>query len=183
MAGPSELKGFWRRSIDFLTSKKQRRTSQASQASSESSGGDGQRRMMLDEANVMITGLAMDTKLEAVCIEYASADPRFIGNPHGVGCSKNYELPYDNVMNPLSTSPASRQSSGPGKINVNENDGPSPFPPPGAPMAEGEDNLKGKRKGRMPGDSEDDRYKSLFDAAAKSSAKRFTRARQRASTR
>lgn len=165
--------------------KKQR----SSQASSESSSRDSKDSAALDEATTMIMGLGLglDTKQEEEYIEYApDDDPRFINNPHGIGCSKTYEEPYDSVTSSLSTSPASTRPPMPRRIKINQSDELFPFPELGTWKKESIDTVKGKRKGRMPGDSEDDRFKFLLDgprSRVKFSAKSFTLVRERASTR
>lgn len=160
MAGPSELKKLWRRYREYRVTKKQR----ANQTTLESSSRDSKESMALEEATAMIVGLGLDTKQEEEYVEYAlNDDPRFINNPHGIGCSRTYELPYDSVASSFSTSPASTRSPVPREINVNESDELLSCPKPGAWKAESIDMAKGKRKGRMPGDSADDRYKFLLD--------------------
>ena len=146
--------------------------------------------MTLDEANVMIVGLGIDTKREEEYIEYAlddDDDPRFINNPHGIGCSKTYEeLPYESNTNSLSSSPASMRPLVSQETDTNENDELPSIPKLGAWKMESIDMVKGKRKGRMPGDSPDDRFKFLLDGTAsraKFSAKRFTLLRERTWTR
>ena len=162
MAGTSELKKLWRKYREYRVSKKQR----SSQESSESSSRNSKERMALDEATIMIVGLGLDTKQEEQCIEYLmNDDPRFIGNPHGIGCSRTYEEPYDSVMNSLSTSPASTRPVMPREVNFNEGDGLLSFPKLRACKSENIDMVKGKRKGRMPGDSAEDRYKFLLDGS------------------
>lgn len=184
MAGPSELKRLWRKYREYRVTKKQR----SSQASSESSSRDSKGSVELAEATSMIVGLGLDMKQEEECIEYAldDDDPRFINNPHGIGCSRTYEVPYDSVTNSLSTSPASMCPFVPRGINVDRSDELLSFSKPGGWKTESIDVVKGKRKGRMPGDSADDRYKFLLDGSAsraESSLKRFTLVRQRAWTR
>ena len=188
MAGPSELKRLWRKYREYRVSKKQR----SSQASSESSSRDSKDSVALDEACIMIVGMGLDSKEEEEeeeeYIEYLldDDDPRFIDNPHGIGCSRTYEESYDSVMNSLSTSPASVCPIVPQETEPNEGDRLLSFPKLGPGRSESIDMVKGKRKGRMPGDSADDRYKSLLDgpaSRAKFSAKRFSFVRQRAGTR
>ena len=136
---------------------------------------------------MMVVGLGLDTKQEEYIPIVLDDDPRFVDNPTGIGCSRYYELPYDSVTNsPLSTSPASMRPPVPQAINFNESDEQLPFSKLGAWRPRSYDMVKGKRKGRMPGDSADDRYKFLLDSAAsraKSFTKRFTLVRERAWTR
>lgn len=196
MAGPFELKKLWTKYRPNRIAKKQR----SSQASSESSSRDSKGSMALDEANVMMVGLGIDTKQEEGYIDYGyiehalddddvdvDDDPRFINNPHGIGCSKTYEeLSYDGSTNSFSSSPASTRPLVPREIDINESDELPSFPKLGAWKMESIDMVKGKRKGRMPGDSADDRFKFLLDgpaSRAKSSAKRFTLVRERVRTR
>ena len=183
MAGPSELKRLWRKYREYRITKKQT----ASQASSESSGRGSKENLGLDEAATMVVGLGLDTKQEEEYIENApDDDPRFINNPYGIGCSKTFEEPYDSVTNSLSTSPASMRPLVPRETNINEND--DQFPPfkLGPCRVESIDMVKGRRKGRMPDDSADDRYKFLLDGPAsrsRFSSKRFTLIRERGWTR
>lgn len=187
MVGPSELKRLWRNYREHRATKKKSR-----QASSESSSRDSKDSMALDEASIMIVGTGLDSKEEDY-EEYDGFildddDPRFINNPHGIGCSRTYETPYDSVSNSRSPSPASVRPLVPQEPEPNEGDRLLPFPNLGPWKPEGIDMVKGKRKGRMPGDSADDRYKFLLDGPAsrsKFSAKRFSleRVRQRAWTR
>ena len=182
MAGPSGLKSWWRKYREYRVTRKQR----SSQASSESSSRDSNDSMALDEATTMVVGLGLDTKREEQFIEHAvDVDPRFINNPHGIGCSRTYEEPYDAVTSSLSTSPASIRPS-PRRIDINESDELISFPKLATRRMESIDMVKGKRKGRMPGDSADDRFKFLLDGPAspgKFSAKRFTLVRERTWTR
>ncbi|CAD6581300.1 MAG: hypothetical protein ASARMPREDX12_000419 [Alectoria sarmentosa] len=186
MVGPSELKGLWRKYREYRAAKKQRsqassesssrgskgstgleeatsmivglglETEQRSQASSGSSNRGIKGSMVLEEATGIITGYETDTKLEQQCIEYAlDIDPRFIDNPDGIGCSRTYEEPDEPY----------------------EFDEQSSFPQLAAWRTDSIDRVKGKRKGRMPGDRADDRYKSLLDILAsrpKFSAKKFS---------
>lgn len=184
MGGPSELKRLWRKYREYRTTKKQR----SSQASSGSSSRDSKGSMALEEATSMIVGLGLDTKQEEEYIGHAldDDDPRFVNNPHGIGCSRTYEVPYDSVTKSLSTSPASMRPLVPRETNMNESDELLSLPKLGSWKTESIDMVKGKRKGRMPGDSADDRYKFLLDgpaSRAKSAAKRFTLVRERAWTR
>lgn len=174
MAGPAELKRLWRKYREYRVSKKRRRSSQAT---SESSSWDS---AALEEAKMMVVGLGLDMKQEeeeewvAVALEQ---DPRFVNNPTDIGCSRYYETPYDSVTNsPLSTSPASMRHRVPQYISVNESDEQLPFSKLGPWKPTSFDMMKGKRKGREPGDSAEDRYKFLLDRAtspARFSAKRF----------
>lgn len=163
------------------------------QASLESSSWDSNDSTALDEASIMIVGMGLDSKEEE---EYEESnenfldddDPRFFNNPHGIGCSRTYEEPYDSVSNPRSPSSAPVRPLVPQEPKPNEGDILLSFPNLGPWRSEGIDMVKGKRKGRMPGDSADDRYKFLLDGPAspsKFSAKRFSlvRVRQRAGTR
>ena len=184
MAGPSELRNLWRKYREYRVAKKQR----SSQASPKSSSRNSKDSMALEDATNMIVGLGIDMKQEEEYIEHAQEDddPRFINNPHGIGCSRTYEEPFDNSTNSLSTSPASMRPAVPRGVVFNESDETILFPKPRAWKAESIDMVKGKRKGRIPGDSADDRYKFLLDgsaARAKSSTKRFTLVRERAWTR
>ena len=131
--------------------------------------------MVLEEAVIMIVGYERDTKEKAEHFEYKpKGDPRFIDNPHGIGSSKAYEAPYDSSSSSLSTSPASRRSLTPQETNTNESDGLLSSPKPRPSKTESIDLEKGKRKGRMPGDSADDRYKVLLAGPA-SQAKALTK--------
>ena len=184
MAGTSELKRLWGKYRKYRITKKQR----SSQASSESSSRDSKDSMALDEAAIMVVGLGLDLKQEEEYIEYLldDDDPRFIGNPHGIGCSRTYEEPYVSVINSLSTSPASVHPLVLQEVEPNEGDRLLSFPNLGPWRSDSIDMVKGKRKGRMPGDSADDRYKFLLDGRAsrsRFSAKRFTLVRQRVWTR
>ncbi|KAL9064182.1 MAG: hypothetical protein Q9161_009052 [Pseudevernia consocians] len=184
MAGSAELRRLWRKYREFRTPKKQR----SSQASSGSSSRDSKGSMALEEATSMMVGLGLDTKQEEEYVEHAlDDDPRFVNNPHGIGCSRTYEVPHESVTNSLSTSPASMRPLVPRETNMNESDELLSFPKLGSWKTESIDMVKGKRKGRMPGDSADDRYKFLLDgpasSRAKSTAKRFTLVRERAWTR
>lgn len=163
MAGPFELKKLWGRYREYRVTKKQ----MASQTSSESSSRNSTESAALDEATALVVGMGLDTKQEEKYVEYAlNDDPRFINNPHGIGCSRTYELTYDSVANSLSTSPASTRPPLPREINVNETDERLSWPELGAWKAESIDTAKGKRKGRMPNDSVDDQYKFLLDGPA-----------------
>ena len=184
MGRTSELKRMWRKYREYRITKKQ----QSSQASSESSGRNSKDSMALDETAIVVVGLGLDVKQEEENIEYLidDDDPRFIGNPHGIGCSRTYEMPYDSVMNSFSASPASVRPLVPQEVEPNEGDRLLSFPNLGPWRSESIDMVKGKRKGRMPGDSADDRYKFLLDGRASQSrfsAKRFTLVRKRAWTR
>ena len=174
MAGTSELKKLWRKYREYRVSKKQR----SSQESSESLRQDSKGSMVLDEATIMVVGLGLASKQEEERIEYLiDDDPRFIDNPHGIGCSRTYEEPYDSVMNSLSTSPASTRPVVPQDVDLNQGDGLLSFSKLRACKSESIDMVKGKRKGRMPGDSAEDRYKFLLDGSAsraKFSVKKFT---------
>ena len=126
----------------------------------------------------MIVGLGLDMKQEEEYIEYAldDDDPRFRNNPHGIGCSRTYEVPYNSVTSSLSTSPASMRPLVPQENKINGSDELLSCPKLGAVKSERIDMVKGKRKGRMPGDSPDDQYKFLLDgpsSRAKPSAKGF----------
>ncbi|CAF9922047.1 hypothetical protein IMSHALPRED_005319 [Imshaugia aleurites] len=165
MARSFELKRFWRRYREHRLTKKRRRDSEES--------------MALEEATATMVGLGLGMKQEEEYVEIEhDDDPRFINNPHGIGCSRTYEVPYDSATNSLSTSPASMRPLL--RREINGSDDLVSFRKLGAWKAESIDMVKGKRKGRMPGDSADDRYKFLLDRSAKSSAKRFTLIRERA---
>lgn len=165
MAGPAELKRLWRRYRDYRVNKKRR----SSQVTSESSSGDS---AALEEAKGIVVGLGLDMKQEEECVAVAQEeDFRFIDNPTGIGCSRYYE-----TDSPLSTSPASMRHRVPQRISVHESDEQVPFSKLGPWKPTSFDTTKGKRKGRMPGDSAEDRYKFLLDGAAsqaKFSSKRF----------
>ena len=190
MAGTFELKRLWKKYREYRITKKQR----SSQESPESSSRDSKDTMILDEATVIIVGLGVDSKREEEYIEYIlddgdphfDSDPRFVGNPYGIGCSRTYEEPYDGGINSVSISPASIRPLMPQEMEPIEDDrllSPSKL---GVWRSESIDMVKGKRKGRMPGDSADDRYKFLLDGTAsrsKISAKRFSLVRQRPSAR
>lgn len=188
MAGPSELKRLWRNYREYRATKKKSR-----QASSGSSSRDSKDSMALDEASIMIVGMGLDSKEEEEYEEYDEYfldddDPRFINNPHGIGCSRTYEEPYVFVGDSRSPSPAPVRPLVPQEPEPNEGDRLPSFPNLGPWKPEGIDMVKGKRKGRMPGDSADDRYKFLLDGPAprpKFSAKAFSllRVRQRDWTR
>lgn len=175
MVGPSELKRLWRKYREYRITKRR-----------DSSGGSKE-SIALDEATSTIVGLGLDTKQDEEYVEYVLyEDPRFINNPHGIGCSKDYEEPYSSNTTSFSSSPASMRHRVPRKIEINESAELRSFPTLGAWKTESIDMVKGKRKGRMPGDSADDRYKFLLDGPAsrgRFSAKRFTRVRERARTR
>ena len=173
MARPGELKRLWRKYREYRINKKRR----SSQATSESSSMDS---AALEEAKIMVVGLGLDMKQEEAeeCVAVAlEQDPRFVNNPTGIGCSRHYEAPYDSVTNsPVSTSPASMRQRVPQDISVNESDEQLPFSKLGPWKPTSFDMMKGKRKGREPGDSAEDRYKFLLDRAAcqaKFSSKRF----------
>ena len=178
MAGTSELKRLWRKYREYRITKKQRRLSQAT--SSGSSSRDSKDVMMLDDAAIAVVGLGLDSKQE-VEEEYIEdmlddEDPRFIGNSYGIGCSRTYEEPYNGVFHSISTSPASVCPIVPQDTDLNEGDRPLSFPNLGPSRLGSIDRVKGKRKGRMPGDSPDDRFKNLLDGPAsrgKFFAKRF----------
>ncbi len=119
--------------------------------------------MVLDEGTIMAVGWGRDTKRGDVYVEYVDEDPRFINNPHGIGCSRTYEMPYESS---LSNSPASSIAPARQEINPNDSDGWLPTPHLGRWRSESIDEVKGKRKGRMPGDSAEDRYKFLLDGPA-----------------
>ena len=135
---------------------------------------------------MLVIGLGLDMKQEEEeCFAFAlEEDPRFVDNPTGIGCSRYYEAPYDSVTDsPLSTSPASTCHRVPQDISVNESDEQLPFSKLGPWKPESFDMMKGKRKGREPSDSDEDRYKFLLDIAAspaKSSSKRFRLVRAQA---
>ena len=171
MVGTRELKRLWRKYREYRITKKQR----SSPVSSESSSRDSNDGMALDETTIMVVGLGLDSKPENEYIEYSldDIDPRFIGNPHGIGCSKTYEEPYVSVTDSLPKSPASARPRVPQEVGPNELR---------LWRSASIDMVKGKRKGRMPGDSEDDRYKFLLDGRAWQSrfpAKKFLLVRQR----
>ncbi len=134
--------------------KKQRSEDRESEGSE---GGDRKGSMVLDEGTIMVVGLGLDSERKEVYIEYVD-DPRFINNPHGIGCSRTYEMPHGSS---LSSSPAS--TTGPARqgVNANESDGVLPFPNLGQWKPDSIDMVKGKRKGRMPGDGTEDRYSRL----------------------
>ena len=188
MASSSEMKRLWRKYIEMYREYRVTKKQRSSQASSESSSRDSKESMALDEAALIIVGLGLDSKQEEE--EYIDFmlddDPRFIDNPHGIGCSRTYEEPYDSGIGSFSTSPASMRPLVHQEIDFNAGDRLLSFPKLGACKSESIDMVKGKRKGRMPGDSADDRYKFLLDGPAaqtRFSAKRFTLVRQRAWTR
>ena len=186
MAGTSELKRLWRKCREHRVTKKRR----SSQPSSERSSRDSKDSMALDETAIVVVGLGLDVKQEEEYLEYQldddDDDPRFIGNPHGIGCSRTYEEPYVSVIDSVSTSPASVRPRVHQEVEPIEGDQLLSFPNLGPWRSDSIDRVKGKRKGRMPGDSADDRYKFLLDGQAsrsRFSAKRFTSIRQRAWTR
>ena len=183
MGRTSELR-LWRKFREYRINKKQ----QSSQESSECSSRDSKDSMVLDETAIIVVGLGLDLKQEEEYIDYLldDDDPRFIGNPHGIGCSKTYEEPYFGVINSRSTSPTSVHALLPQEDEPNEGDRLLSFPNLGPWRSGSIDMVKGKRKGRMPGDSADDRYKFLLDGRASQSrfsAKKFMPVRQRAWTR
>lgn len=158
-----ELKRLWRRYREYRVTKKL----MSSQASSESSSRESKDSMVLDEATAMIVGLGLDMKPEEGFIEYAlddddddddydGGDPRFRRNPHGIGCSRTFEVPY--------TPPISQAAMRPPVPQGNH------FGPRDELLrvwkAKTIDFMKGKGKGRMPGDRVDERYKMVLDGAA-----------------
>lgn len=184
MGRTSELKRLWRKYRNYRINRKERST----QATSGSSRRDSKDNMALDETAIVVVGLGLELKQEEQCIEYLldDDDPRFIGNPFGIGCSKTYEEPYVGVINSLSTSPASMQPLVSQEVEPNEGDQSLSFPDLELWRSASIDMVKGKRKGRMPGDSADDRYKFLLDGRAsrsRLSAKKFMLVKQRAWTR
>ena len=182
MAGASELKRLWRKCRKNRASKKQR----ARQESLEILSRHCKNSIALEEAAIIVVGLGLNTKQEEEYADYRfEKDPRFFNNPIGIGCSKTFEVPYDSARDSLSTSPASRS---PLVSTVNSSstgsDGLGSFPNLGACKSQIIDMVKGKRKGRMPGDSAEDRYKFLLDGRAarlEYSAKRFALVRRRTS--
>ena len=185
MGRTSELKRLWRKYRQYRIDKKQQRSTRAS---SGSSSRDSKDSMVLDETAIVVVGLGLEVKRQEE--EYIEdlldyEDPRFIGNPVGIGCSKTYEESYVGFMDPLPTSPASMRPLVPRELEPNEGDR-LLFPELELWRSPSIDVVKGKRKGRMPGDSADDRYKYLLDGRAsrsKLSAKKLMRVRQRALTR
>ena len=164
-----QLKRRWRKFREDRNNKKQRRTSQSS---SENSSPGSKGSMTLDETKMIAAGLGVD--------------PRFIKNPHGIGSSRTYEESYESVMQSLSTSPASSRPNVPQDIGPRDNDGLLPFANLRPPKPANIDMAKGKRKGRMPGDSADDRYKYLLDSLElrfRSSARRRRSSAERSSAR
>ena len=166
MANSSELKRLWRRYRESRGTKKQM-SSQASSGSSNwlrSSSWDSKASMVLDEATAMIVGLGLDMKPAEEFIEYAldddddddGGDPRFRKNPHGIGCSRTFEVPYSPPISPASMRPPVPQGN---------NVGPR-YELLRAWKAKSIDFMTGKGKGRMPGDSADERYKVVLDGAA-----------------
>ena len=162
MAIRSELKGLWRRYRESRATKKL----MSSQASSESSSRESKESMVLDEATAIIVGLGLDMKPEEGFIEYAldddyddgdgGSDPRFRKNPHGIGCSRTFEVPYTPPIPRAAMRPPMPQGNNVGPrdelLRVWK--------------AKTMDFVKGKGKGRMPGDRADERYKLVLDGAA-----------------
>lgn len=179
MAGPSELKRLWRNYRNYRAAKKEAR-----QASWESLSSNSKDSIALDDGRIIIVGMGLDSKEEE---EYAECsldddDPRFINNPYGIGCSRTYEEPYAGVENARSASPASVRSLVPQETDPNEGYRLPSFPNLGPWKPEDIDMVEGKRKGRMPDDSAEDRYKLELDGLAtrsKFSAKRFSLVRKR----
>ena len=172
MAVSIQLKKLWRKYREYRTGRKQRR---ASRSGSGSTGPGKKTSMALDETELIAVGLGLNTKEESEGdTEYAREDdPRFIKNPHGIGCSKTYEVSYEDVMQSLSTPPKPSRPQVPRDIGPMNSNGLPPFANLGAPRSESIDTAKGKRKGRMP----DDRYKSSFDnpkSEFQSSGRRFS---------
>ncbi len=182
MAGPSELKRLWRKCKEYRSAKKQR----SSQASSESSSRDSKGSLELEETTSMIVGLGLDIKQEEyIELTLDDDDPRFRNNPHGIGCSRTYEVPYNGVTSSVSTSPASMRPLVPRENKINGSGELLSRFKLGAVRPESIDMVKGKRKGRMPGNRADDRHKFLLDgpsSRAKPSVKSFRLVRQRAWT-
>lgn len=180
MAGPFELKRLWRKYREYRVEKKRR----LSEDSLNSLGQESFENFVLDEGRVLVVGLGIDTKNEVEYVEDGlddddddDDDPRFINNPHGIGCSRTYEVPYDDFVNSLSASPASTPHRPPPEIDPNEVDGLRALARLGPWKVEHIDMVKGKRKGREPGDSASDRYKFLLDGHSprtKSARKSFT---------
>ena len=166
MAGPFELKRLWRKYREYRVNRKGR----LSEGSLDGMRRDDLENPVLEEAGVIVVGLGMGTKHDVEHVEYGldddeddDDDPRFINNPHGIGCSRTYEVPYDDFINSLSTSPASMSSRPPQEIDLDEIDGLRSLARLGPWKSEHIDMVKGKRKGREPGDSANDRYKFLLD--------------------
>ena len=153
MAG---MKRLWRKYREYRVTKKLR---------SDSSGDSSKDSMALDETAIVVVGLGLGSKQEEGVMDYLldDDDPRFIGNPYGIGCSKTYEEPYISVRKSPSTSPASKRPVTPQEAGTNEGDGLLSFPDLGLWRSASIDMVEGKRKGRMPGDSPEDRYKFLLD--------------------
>ena len=161
MAIRSELKRLWRSYKESRATKKL----MSSQASSESSNRESKDSMVLDEATAIIVGLGLDMKPEEGFVEYAldddcddddgGDDPRFRKNPYGIGCSRTFEVPY-NPIPPAAMRPPVPQGNSIGPrdelLRVWK--------------AKTSDFVKGKGKGRMPGDRTDERYKMVLDGAA-----------------
>ena len=110
----------------------------------------------LDEALTFMTGLAMDTPHSP---EVQSFDPRFLFNPHGEGCSKNFEKRHSDTTVESEASPSSPISTDPttpGFENADSNASPSskirePIFDPSTwhgPKALHIDWAEGKRKGK-----------------------------------
>ena len=162
MAIRSELKRLWRRYRESRATKKLN----SSQASSESSSRESKDSTVLDEATAIIVGLGLDMKPEEGFIEYApdddyddddgGDDPRFHKNPHGIGCSRTFEVPYTPPIPPAAMRPTMPQGNNIGPrdelLRVWK--------------AKTIDFVKGKGKGRMPGDRADERYKLVLNGAA-----------------
>ena len=164
------LKRLWRRYRESRATKKL----MSSQASSGSSSRESKESIVLDEATAIIVGLGLDMKPDEGFIEYAldddydddddGGDPRFRKNPHGIGCSRTFEAPYTPPIPPAAMRPPMPQGNNVGPrdelLRVWK--------------AKTMDFVKGKGKGRMPGDRADERYKIVLNGAAsraKSSAK------------
>lgn len=122
--------------------------------------------MVLDEATAIIVGLGLDMKSEEGFIEYApeddyddddgGSDPRFHKNPYGIGCSRTFEVPYTPPLPSAAMRPPVPQGNNVGPrdelLRVWK--------------AKTVDLVKGKGKGRMPGDRTDERYKIVLNGAA-----------------
>ena len=162
MAISFELKRLWRRYRESRATKKL----MSSQASSGSSSRESKESMVLDEATAIIVGLGLDMKPEEGFIEYAldddyddedgGSDPRFHKNPHGIGCSRTFEVPYTSPIPPAAMRPPVPQGNTVGPrdelLRIWK--------------AKTFDFVKGKGKGRMPGDRANERYKIVLDGAA-----------------